>query len=157
MKANKTNISSFVILGYLMLCSCAPFIYSPSARPKPIAIEAVSSHDEALLQIQSAPTRFFIDVENNAAAWERARFFLTQYTGPGRVDIQSTADREQLTKVSESGFRYHISRTFESGGAQYHVICTPTQAGADTTTALLNAKNLARFIREGELELSQIK
>ena len=109
------------------------------------------------MQIQSAPTRFFIDVENNSAAWERARFFLSQYTGPGRVEIQSSADREQLAKLSNTGFRYQIARVFERGGAQYQIICTPKNSGTANNDALLNAKNLARFVREGELDLGLIK
>jgi len=157
MKMTALSIQLNITSALFLFAGCAPFMYGSNARVKPVAIEAVSSHEEALLQIQSSPTRFFVEVEGNAAAWERARFFLSQYAGPGRVEIQSSADREQFSKVSSSGYRYQISRTFEVGGAQYQVLCTPKQAGADTNAALLNAKNLARFVREGELEVGLIK
>jgi hypothetical protein len=140
-----------------ILTSCFANTSGTNQPLQPIAIEAVSSEEESLLQIQSSPTRFFVDVENNAAAWERAHFFLVQYAGPGRVELQSSSDREQLSKVSKTGFRYQITRNFENGGAQYQVFCSPKQAGVANNDALMNAKNLARFVREGELDLGLIK
>jgi hypothetical protein len=119
--------------------------------------ETISSAEEARLEIQSAPTAFSLDPEQNESAWERAYFYLNQYAGEGKVVHESASDRDILTKSTAHGFRYQISRQYQGGGVNFQVLCTPIQGRGNPTDALLNAKNLARFIRTGELEMSIVK
>lgn len=122
-----------------------------------VTFDSISPQEDTLQQIQATPTRFSLPIEENQAAWERARFFLERYAGKGKIQSEKSSDRDVLTKVSAAGFRYQFVRHFDRGEAHFQVFCTPSKGSKRTAgDALLNAKNVARFLKDGELEVSQL-
>lgn len=141
-------------VGIVLACSSCSVLGVGTNRK--VAFDTISSQEETLIQIQNSPTHFSLSIEENEAAWERARFFLEQYAGKGKISSEHSSDRDVMTKIGSSGFRYQMVRQFEKGKVGYQVFCTPKDSKRSNAEALLNAKNVARFVREGELEISQL-
>lgn len=140
------------------LLTCYPVAFlSGCSFGSNVQFDRISSQEDTLQQIQATPTRFSMPIEENQAAWERARFFLERYAGKGKIQSDKQHDRDTMTKMSSSGFRYQFIRQFERGEAHFQVFCTPAKGSANSTAdALLNAKNVARFLKDGELEVSRL-
>lgn len=153
----KKLLASAVTIGTLVpfISGCST-LESAGLVSKPVTYEAISSQEEALQEIQASPTNFEVTIEENEAAWERARFFLQQYAGKGKIQSERAADRDVMTKAGSAGFRYQVARRFNGGKVNFQVFCTPKDPKRSTAQALLNAKNVARFVRSGELEVSQL-
>jgi hypothetical protein len=142
---------TLILLCALGLGACTQF-YTNSK----VDYELVSQQEDILNQIQSAPTRFTLALEENDAAWARANYFLRTYGGKAQIEKEAFQDKDVLTKNGTSGFRYQIIRQFANSKVTYQVLCTPKSSKRTTTEALLNAKNLARFLKDGELEVAQL-
>lgn len=116
-------------------------------------IEHYTTKDLALQEIMKTPTEFPILFEEDYYVWERAKIFIMRYTkGIAWEDETSgifvmSSDAEN----NEEPFHYLISKKMNPDGYTYKVACL-TWEHAETPDALLNAKNLSRFMRRGELE-----
>jgi hypothetical protein len=159
----KTRIA-LVVVSTLALCGCS----TESARPGSIArlshasaykdLEvAATPEDQAREEILAAPTEFFIPVEQDRFAWERARFFLENYGSgsgtPSNAVVKVVGSRRGLSSApGPSHYSYEVFKDFTASGYQYSVRCISTDG--DAREATLNAGNFARFIREGKLEVS---
>jgi len=124
---------------------------------KPQDVEVISVKDQALEEIQRTPSEFVLDYSRNVAAWQRALAFFKLYAGAKRPeDYVIDADEIYTTPHADADFSYRVSRTFEPGGVRIKVECYP-KPGRPDFAAQRNEKNLARFIREGTLELSWLE
>jgi hypothetical protein len=90
-------------------------------------------------------------------AWERARFFFEKYVAreESRAPVVSKVigTRWALTNGKNGPYVYEVWKDSVSKGFKYTVRCT-AQNGGQVQEAQMNAGNLARFIREGKLEVS---
>lgn len=110
-------------------------------------------------EIISTPLNFFIPYAEDEQAWERARFFLEGYLGRSNLANNAALTRvvgdrwSLLSNPSHESYFYEVSKQVGEGGFRYLVSCRSGVRGV-AEQARLNAGNLARFIREGKLELS---
>lgn len=119
---------------------------------------SATPEDQARQEVVDTPTVFAVPFADDQYSWERARFFLENYTGssatPASAVMRVVGDRWALaSNPAISQYRYEVSKDVSDGGFTYQVVCAPG-VGGDQQQAALNAGNLARFIREGKLEVS---
>lgn len=119
-------------------------------------VERTSSQELILEEIEGMPTRFSLDVPSSKAAWVRAVLFVQEHT-KGSAEIEG--DRiVSCSNHPENQYIYRIKKHESEMGAEFEITCDPVEmTPAKQASALLNAKNLARFLRNGELELSLLK
>ncbi|MFN4896457.1 MAG: hypothetical protein ACK5GN_02175 [Pseudomonadota bacterium] len=158
-----------ITLFLFVLCSgCAQSrtVY-PRAPGSIAAVVQASSHnlevsatpeDQARQEVAATPTVFTVAFADDPYSWERARFFLENYTGGGSGHASAVmgiaGDRWSLSSnPAAQQYRYEVSKDAGEGEFTYHVSCLPG-VGGDPAQAALNAGNLARFIRDGTLEVS---
>ncbi|MCO6429530.1 MAG: hypothetical protein J5J00_01625 [Deltaproteobacteria bacterium] len=128
------------------------------ASAKIVGIETVSQ--QALNEVLATPTQFTVPAPEAADAWARARLFFMQYLGVSNISEAESVLSPKQSLLSNEGrkdsrFAYQVMReTLKSGETRFLVTCLPSAAGTSAQNAERNARNLARFIREGTLELS---
>lgn len=128
---------------------------TPAQPPKPAyEIEVVTVEDLINEEIAEASTDFVLPFSEDEIAWTRAKIFFERYLAQN----QPAAFSEHRNKVTNRGaadqrFVYAVTREPAKEGMRYTVKCDPAQA-TDISYAERNAKNLARFIAEGTLELT---
>jgi hypothetical protein len=133
----------------VMLCACVP------AEPRPEwKLEVVSPREQALADILAAPTQFVIRPEDNNAAWERAASFFRLYLKEGGAPPFSLGE-DSITNAVGPGVKYvyEVERAPMALGFEYSVTCRPSGPVSRPELARRNAQNLARFIKDGTLEL----
>ena len=159
-------VSITVLLVAITFAACAP---ERRAQPGSIAdVVQASAHgleveatpqDQARDEVLSMPTEFDVSIDQDRYAWERARFFLENYSGEGSEShnavVKVVGSRRGLGSVRSpsSQYEYEVFKDFHSGGYRYSVNCV-ARSGGESQQAILNAGNLARFIRDGKLEVS---
>ena len=126
--------------------------------PRP-EVEVVTVEQQALAEIEAAPLDFVVPLERDTRAWERARTFFELYAAP--QSGKTLASPEDL-RISNSGdplakYVYYVERMPHRQGVRYTVRCQANAPGADSYLADRNARNLARFIRDGTLERSLLE
>lgn len=130
-----------------------------SAESKPSLVEYLSVDDIARKEIEASPLKFSIDLSESRNAWERAQLFLNSYAG-GHKELL-TANSSRLVGNSAQGCTYEVQRHFMKDSYLFEVRCLKPSAeqtsGLSYASADLNARNFARFIRDGMLEVSLIK
>lgn len=152
---NHTTLKTLVILLISLILGCSSSSSKKSGTwsrsfTTPEGYEVIGQDQQAIDIIQRSPTSFPVSPEDNGKTWARARYFFAQQLG---VEPKSTIT--DLTSPSEGkgNFLYRISRKPSSRGVQYTVVCVPKdRSGGFDERAQLNAKNVARFLREGTLE-----
>ncbi|MDC0358173.1 hypothetical protein OAO01_05095 [Oligoflexia bacterium] len=143
------------IFGVIGLVLCIGCVARQQAQN--YSIEVITPEDKALAAVEASPVEFKVPIEQEGYAWERAKIFFQQYQ----------ADRAPKTKaLSHGGLRlygrypdrhsytYQVEKYPSRTGAMFFVKCTPRGSTATRSIANRNSKNLARFIREGKLEVS---
>ncbi len=157
---------SFVTASLLFGCSSASMV-QPSAPGSISAIVKAAEHDlevsatpeeQARQEVVETPTVFNVPFADDPHSWERARFFLENYLGgeSGHASAVMRVVGDRWSLVSNPGvqpYSYEVAKDVGDGGFTYQVSCT-SGVGGDPSQAALNAGNLARFIREGKLEVS---
>lgn len=118
---------------------------------------AATPEDQARQEVLSTPTDFFVTIEQDRFAWERARFFLENYGAGGGASNNAVvkvvgARRGLASAPGPSPYTYEVFKDFSTEGFRYSVRCLADPA--ISAAAALNAGNFARFIREGKLEVS---
>ncbi len=119
---------------------------------------AATTEDLARSEVLQSPTDFDVTIEQDRYAWERTHLFLESYVDPQRAPVRP------ITKVVGSrwglasppvhgGYVYEVWRETIPDGFHYSVRCVAAPE-ASKDQAALNAGNLARFIRDGKLEVS---
>ncbi len=133
-----------------LIVGCASSISAPKSNSSP-AVDVITVQDQALLDIQSAPTDFTVDFSDSQYAWQRARMFFNQYTTGAAVSDSKLSN----VKSEHDLYFYEVRRALVNGGYRYSVQSVPRSKSASSNMlAFQNAKNLARFIKEGTLEVS---
>ena len=122
-----------------------------------LEVEA-TPEDLAREEVLAMPTDFDITLEQDRFAWERARFFLENYSADGvehgNPVVKVVGSRRGLGSApTVSSYSYEVFKDFYAGGYRYSVRCVPGPQG-ESRQAMLNAGNFARFIRDGKLEVS---
>ena len=146
-----------VVSAVILLVGCAPTSTQPKREiitPR-YEVEKEPIEDQANSAINAAPTTFSVISEaENTLYWDRASLFFKQYTDTFKVK----KDLVRSVPGEKTRFVYEVSRVNKPDATSYTVKCAPG-GGVNTSTDVLlrNAKNLARFIREGNLELSLLE
>ncbi len=114
--------------------------------------------EQARQEVLSTPTVFNVPFADDQYSWERARFFLENYAGGGAghasAVMKVVADRWSLaSNPAAAQYNYEVTKDAIVSGFAYQVSCV-AGVGGESSQAELNAGNLARFIREGRLEVS---
>lgn len=122
---------------------------------------AETSREHAKKQILNAPRTFEISKSEDAYSWDRARFFIENYsdTSGRRKSAVMRVIGGQWALASHpslQGYRYQVIKRAHADSYVYTVSCAPDASG-NQLQAELNEGNLARFVREGQLEMSLLK
>lgn len=135
---------------------------SKIVRAQSDTLEVSATPEElARQEVLDTPTEFLVGFDDDAYAWDRARFFLENYTGAvvGHASAVTRVVGDRWSLVSNPmtpEFLYEVSKDPSDTGYLYRVTCLSVHGGS-TSDAVLNAGNLARFIRDGKLEVSLLK
>ncbi|WKZ56763.1 MAG: hypothetical protein QY326_08515 [Bdellovibrionota bacterium] len=165
---------TWTIVFILLLCSGCGAKGGPQQRAsaRPVIFEVVTVEEQAKAAVAEMPTEFGVPIENDTAAWSRARYFLNSYTESGvrldeplpgggwrlsnyqRIDGSS---KQPAAKKNSDRFEYLILKKPQGDMLLYRVLCRPGTAARTISNCQENARNVARFISEGNLELSLLK
>jgi len=119
-------------------------------------IEVESVEQQALGAVASTPLEFLVPLQEADEAWSRALLFFSQYTsaegrprevGPRLVEVSTEGE-------SSDPYRYTVRRLVTPQGYSFAVKCEANGAERIAGLAEQNGRNLARFIRDGTLEVS---
>ncbi len=141
-----------MILLPLLLVSAA----ACSARRGP-RIEVITVEQQALEEVARTPLTFVVPLLKDEASWERARSFFDLYLGssPERREPYSVGEYLMTNSGRGAGrYIYEVERVPEREGMRYTVSCFVHGPDGDAVLAERNARNLARFIKDGTLERS---
>jgi len=119
---------------------------------------AATTEDLARSEVLQSPTDFDVTIEQDRYAWERTHLFLESYVDPQRAPVRPitkvVGSRWGLASPAvQGGYVYEVWREAIPDGFHYSVRCL-SAPDASKEQAALNAANLARFIRDGKLEVS---
>lgn len=128
-------------------CSSAGRVLPPDAT-----YEFESVTEQAIADVDSAQTTFDVDPETARYVWERAEFFYRHYLGLNEK-IKYTADSKVLGGSDKHGYQWNVTGGTASQTGTFSVACEARANGASAKVAELNAKNLARFLNTGTLEV----
>ncbi|RMG43092.1 MAG: hypothetical protein D6719_04460 [Candidatus Dadabacteria bacterium] len=119
-------------------------------------VEILTPAEAVLEEVMSTPTEFIVDYDNDPTAWDRIPYFFTRYLGVKMPVVEYLGNNSYRIRAPSGStkYSYNILKTPESTGFRYRVECIPNQSSAKSSLADRNARNLARFIRDGTLELS---
>lgn len=146
--------SRALLRGFSCLAMAALGACSGSTGPAPARyeVEVQTVEEQALEEVLAAPTDFTVASVEADAAWARAALFFDRYTSTGGV-FTSTREAEVLaSRGGPASYRYEVVRAPAGAAYRFQVRCSPR--GGAPSLAERNARNLARFIRDGNLELS---
>ena len=160
-----------IVVVFGALVGCGSLSLSGRAREGSIAdvvraseygleVEA-TTQDQAREAVLATPTSFDVQFEQDEHCWERAKFFLENYTGApsahSSVVTRVVGSRLSLaSNPAQSSYLYEVAKDSTKDGFSYYVTCQASQDGS-AEQAALNASNLARFILEGKLEISLLR
>lgn len=156
----------------LVACSSKPQAMAPHAGQDSTEarVEVETPEDQALQAIAATPTEFSLGFGEAQYAWERAEVFFNTHTdgafikmasGDGRLGLApGSQDYASITNApggkvragSRDRFVYDVKRSGVRGGYRFSVSCIPATQSGDKNAAKRNALNLARFIKDGQLE-----
>ena len=129
------------------------------SKPK-YELEVITVEELAAQAVNESPTDFFVKGEDQPVAWERSQLFFSTYTS-GAEQQEFDYPRPGVSLVTrqraKEKYIYEIEHSAtKEGGYRYVISCSrnSTQKGGSDFAAHRNARNVARFVREGNLELS---
>ena len=122
--------------------------------------EVVDTGQIAVENIKATPKQFVLEGTPNNQAWERGRLFLDKYINGSNLSVVSrgsdSVERLESKTSTNSNYKYRIERIRAGEMYKYSVNCSPLSANADAASADLNARNVARFLKDGTLEVGQL-
>ena len=146
---------NFLLLSLLLVFSSCSLVQkdNTSVYASGSGYEIESVADQLTSVLEAYPTRFTVPIGEGKQSLERAFFFFKTYTSsftPG--DISATDRNINLTsEKSNDATRYRVSRVLVKEGFRYSVSASFKK---DQTKSAIMASNLARFIKDGNLEIS---
>lgn len=123
---------------------------------------AETSREVVKREILDTPRSFEVSFTDDAYSWDRARFFIENYghsTVNGRRAPVMRVNGTQLALASHPSsedYVYEVRKERIAGKYVYTISCVPG-ANGDQSQARLNEGNLARFVRDGQLEVSLLQ
>ena len=130
------------------------FLGCASQNPASLNYEIVTVEQQALESIMETPSEFALPRHQDVYAWERAAIFFDTHT-PGGTTTVHTPDHMTLSNRNpEKGYIYSVERQNLGDQFSYKVRCMPQTREANRIDGVKYAKNLARFIKDGTLEVS---
>ena len=140
------------------LLACSGFLDRGGPGISPENIEHISVKEQALAEISETPLEFAVAFDRNVEAWQRAVTFFSLYANRGSTGNFVEKENE-ISSVAgpASSYDYVVKRAFTQSGVNYTVNCRAAGNQASSFIAERNARNLARFIRDGTLELSLLE
>lgn len=129
----------------------------PAPPPQPrYEVQVETVEDQALAAVEATAPDFVVPLSESEDAWARAHLFITQYAAGDGVARDAGPSGMVLSNESNTAerFTYRIERRFEPRGYRFSVTCAPRATSGSRAAADINARNAARFIREGTLEVS---
>ncbi len=164
MRCNASFAGLALIMGVLTGCGAS---LDGSNRGSMAALIGASNHkleiaetsrESAKREVLQAPRTFTVSKSDDSYSWDRARFFIENYSevvGGQRAAVVRIVG-EQWALVSHpasTGYHYEVTREPRADRFVYTVSCAADSLG-NKTQADLNEGNFARFVREGQLEVS---
>ena len=126
-----------------------------------ISMEVAASVDQqAAQEIGAFPAQFIIPIDEEPVVWSRAKLFLEKFlptTGVTTPVIMKVVGKRWVLASNSKipgGYGYEISRDELPGSYRLSVKCVPKSKEFSQQAAEMNAKNVARFLKEGRLEVS---
>ena len=117
-------------------------------QPRWVLDEFISVEDQARADVLAFPKEFVLAAGDLLPAEQRLELFLRD--NAQGVGSQKLIEGEQLTRAQVGNWTFIIKRKLLSDGMRYTVECSSD--GQSRETSDLNARNLARYIRDGWLE-----
>jgi hypothetical protein len=124
-------------------------------------MEVTASVDQqAAQEIAAFSPKFTVPIDEESVVWSRAKLFLEKFlptTGVNTPVIMKIVGKRWVLASNPKipgGYNYEISRDELPGSYRLHVRCTPKSNAFSTQAAEMNARNVARFLKEGKLEVS---
>ncbi len=139
-----------VLVSLLALAGCtspARYALSPDATYE---FETVT--EQAVSAVDSASTKFNVDPATARYVWERAEFFYRHYLGLSEK-IAFTSNSKVLGGSDKHGYQWNVTGGIAEETGNFVVGCEARGNAASSKLAELNAKNLARFLNTGTLEV----
>ncbi|RIL02582.1 MAG: hypothetical protein DCC75_13215 [Proteobacteria bacterium] len=103
----------------------------------------------------AAQTEFVVPYPDAVYSWQRAQhFFKIHISDKFKPSSQPSPDILEGYSSDRGVYFYRVKKDQGHGGFRYNVECIPVSTQISSTLAKQNAKNLARFIAQGQLELS---
>ena len=148
----------------LLLAALSLFLFGCPSKRRPIpkweVVELVTVEDQALELVQGAKTEFQATPDEEVYASQRLKVFWELYLSEvkgAEKDIFVLGEQE-LVFYRTPQFLFKIRHNPEQGGVRYKVECLPHRTTPESLEAAkLNSQNLARFLKEGALEVSLLK
>ncbi|MFM1847954.1 MAG: hypothetical protein RL417_1428 [Pseudomonadota bacterium] len=156
-RAVPPTFRSLLVVALTVFSGGCTFLAEESTPPQPafeVEIETVEA--QALRAVEESAVEFTVPLREADEAAARGRLFFREYTG---TEPTSTAESPRSVILSSpveplAGYRYTVRQSRSPEGYRFKVECLPVAPAGTTELAERNARNVARFIREGTLELS---
>jgi len=147
------RLSLALSVGSLVGCNSTT---APIPERPPFEIEIESVEQQAFIAVTSTPLEFLVPLKDADEAWGRAKLFFSQYTSAEGLTRELGPRTSEVVTETETTdpYRYSVLRLITPTGYRFSVKCAPNGGKSTTALAERNGKNLARFIREGTLEVS---
>jgi hypothetical protein len=123
-----------------------------------LALEKLGYDAQLAGELFSTPTNFEIPYPDASYAFERGRIFFERFGGGVALTMRGKSESVLGARTPIPGYRYSVSRRDGAGGAVFSVTCVKfdsTVGGGnhgEPDNAGFRCKNLARFIRSGQIE-----
>jgi len=149
-------------LGFLLAlsgCSAGPSA-GTHARHGQVEYELITIEQQIVEAVMASPKEFIVPFSNEQAAWERVLYFFREYADLQTPFITSLASNTiQITNQHDAAktgkpYIYMVEKFPVSGGMKFRIHCIPNGNRGTRDLADTNARNVARFIRDGTLERS---
>ena len=157
----KQSVMARKLMRWLVIAIVAMTVAACSGQPRQRpSFEAIDPREDLIDVLGVVPTDFKVEPGDDAHSWERVLFFFKKHAGKFRLSQDS--DEQWSYQISsaaaqDDALHFSVRKRFYRGTYLYKVICQPNPAASRKMSiemAMLNARNLARFIREGKLEAS---
>jgi hypothetical protein len=130
-----------------------------STSPGYEVVERVTVDQQALEEVLKTPLNFSVDRAKADQAWDRARMFFEFFIAQGNAKPEELYEARPAwisnERIPDQKYSYRIARQESSAQVSFLVKCIARpMAGGTPEKAEQNARNLARFMQYGYLEVS---
>ena len=130
-----------------------------STGPGYEVVDRITVDEQALEEVLKTPLNFSVDRAKADQAWDRARMFFEFFIAKGNETPEELYEARPAwisnERIPDQKYSYRIARQESSGQVSFLVKCMARPMGGGTAEkAEQNARNLARFMQYGYLEVS---